>query len=203
MQLQPSMPPTYPLVTTAPNISSPVPTLMCPSDPANPKTVTATPNQGAHGNYVLCAGNTYYGNDGGGLALNGLFYCKSHTRISDISDGTSNTLLSSEIIISPDTTLNDLRGRYWNTWQGNVLFSTLYSPNTTVGDRSLYCNPLPLAPCQALGTTNTVQSARSYHAGGVNVGLADGSVRFCSNYIDITIWQNLATRAGGEVIGTW
>ena len=38
---------------------------------------------------------------------------------------------------------------------------------------------------------------------GGNVGWADGSVRFCSNNIDITTWQNLATRAGGEVLGEW
>src|SRR5262245_49349847 len=124
--------------------------------------------------------------------------------MTDVVDGTSNTLLSSEIILVRDAgTVLDLRGRYYNTWQGNVLFSTLNSPNTTVGDRSSYCIHTPKAPCQALGTTSMVQYARSYHAGGVNVGLADGSVRFITDGIDITIYRGLGTRADGEVIGSY
>ncbi len=43
-------------------------------------------------------------------------------------------------------------------------------------------------------------AARSYHSGGVNVGFADGSVRFIKNSIALTAWQALGTRAGGEVI---
>jgi prepilin-type processing-associated H-X9-DG protein len=43
-------------------------------------------------------------------------------------------------------------------------------------------------------------AARSYHSGGVNVGFADGSVRFIKNSINLTTWQGLGTRAGNEVI---
>ena len=43
-------------------------------------------------------------------------------------------------------------------------------------------------------------AARSYHSGGVNVGFADGSVRFIKNSINLYAWQALGTRAGGEVI---
>ena len=42
-------------------------------------------------------------------------------------------------------------------------------------------------------------AASSYHSGGVNVELADGSVRFVRQSIDFTLWQNAGTRAGGEV----
>lgn len=42
-------------------------------------------------------------------------------------------------------------------------------------------------------------AASSYHAGGVNVGMCDGSVRFVSDNIDFTMWQNMGSRAGGEV----
>jgi prepilin-type N-terminal cleavage/methylation domain-containing protein/prepilin-type processing-associated H-X9-DG protein len=45
------------------------------------------------------------------------------------------------------------------------------------------------------------KAARSYHPGGVNVLLADGSVRFITNAIDWDVWMALGTRAGGEVIG--
>jgi prepilin-type processing-associated H-X9-DG protein len=42
-------------------------------------------------------------------------------------------------------------------------------------------------------------TSRSYHPGGVNALLMDGSVRFVSNQIGLDVWRALATRAGGEV----
>ena len=72
-----------------------------------------------------------------------------------------------------------------------------------MGDRSSYCiDSAPFAPCQGLTTSNVVQSARSRHTGGVNGLLADGSVRFVSNTVDLTTWQWLGTRAGGEVLSS-
>ncbi|MDD3590513.1 MAG: DUF1559 domain-containing protein [Thermoguttaceae bacterium] len=41
-------------------------------------------------------------------------------------------------------------------------------------------------------------AARSYHSGGVNVLVADGSVRFVSDTVNIDVWHGLATVAGGE-----
>jgi prepilin-type N-terminal cleavage/methylation domain-containing protein/prepilin-type processing-associated H-X9-DG protein len=41
-------------------------------------------------------------------------------------------------------------------------------------------------------------AASSYHTGGVNVCMADGSVRFIRDSINFTVWQNIGTRAGGE-----
>lgn len=46
-------------------------------------------------------------------------------------------------------------------------------------------------------------TARSYHSGGVNILLMDGSVRFVGNGLDLTIWRALFTRAGGEVVGPY
>jgi prepilin-type processing-associated H-X9-DG protein len=56
-------------------------------------------------------------------------------------------------------------------------------------------------PCSA-GTAETgVQiGVRSYHPGGVNVGLADGSVKFVKNTIDLGIWRALSSTRGGEVV---
>jgi prepilin-type processing-associated H-X9-DG protein len=49
--------------------------------------------------------------------------------------------------------------------------------------------------------TYRVVTARSYHSGGVNVLMMDGSVRFVSSSIDQNLWRGLGTRSGGEVIG--
>ena len=43
-------------------------------------------------------------------------------------------------------------------------------------------------------------TSRSYHPGGVNVLLMDGSCRFIKNSIAQTTWRALGTRAGGEVV---
>jgi len=45
-----------------------------------------------------------------------------------------------------------------------------------------------------------VFAARSYHPGGVNVAMGDGSVRWVGSAIDQAVWRSLGTRRGGEVI---
>ncbi|GAB5406764.1 MAG: DUF1559 domain-containing protein [Aureliella sp.] len=47
--------------------------------------------------------------------------------------------------------------------------------------------------------TYAAVTPRSYHTGGVQVGLADGSVHFLSQSIDLQTWRALGTRSGGEV----
>ena len=189
----------------------------CPSDGASPKVITSgwseSPggqpenSQGFSGNYVGLAGSTVFNpsSDANGENLNGIFYAHSKTRIADIRDGSSNTLLVGELVLveEPAGTMwvIDHRGRYWNIHQGNTLFSTLHPPNTTVGDRSTWCiDKPPHAPCQSNGTDNVFQALRSYHTGGVNVALADGSVQFLSENIDLTTYQALGSRNGGEVV---
>ncbi len=49
--------------------------------------------------------------------------------------------------------------------------------------------------------TYTAATARSFHAGGVNALLLDGSVRFVPNAISQAVWWALGTRMGGEVPG--
>ncbi len=195
--------------TNLPKKTTIAPTFMCPFDPTNPKVhngSSLTNAQGFHGNYMLCAGDSYF-NEGGyanSTDLNGIFYVASETSVKDIRDGTSNTLLSSEIILVPDGPIGsgkeDIRGRYHNVAHAGALFSTKYPPNTSQPDRHNYClNTIDEAPCTPT-LTNVIVSARSYHSGGVTGGLADGSVRFLSETIDITIYRALGTRAGEEVI---
>jgi prepilin-type N-terminal cleavage/methylation domain-containing protein len=195
--------------TDLPQKTATVPSFMCPSDGANPKVHNGSSlgnAQGFHGNYVLGAGDTYFNPGGttGSTNLNGLFYVASETRIGHIRDGTSNTLLSSEIILVPDGAIGsgqeDIRGRYHNVRHAGALVSTMYPPNTTEPDRHNYClNTVPQASCLQTGS-DVIVSARSYHTGGVTVGLADGSVRFISENIDLVLYNALGTRAGGEVV---
>ena len=77
-------------------------------------------------------------NSGSLFVSNGVFYGQSKTRITQIADGTSNTILASEIIIVPDNPnvgrSTDYRGCYYNGDQGGYLFTTFNTPNTTIGD---------------------------------------------------------------------
>jgi prepilin-type processing-associated H-X9-DG protein len=57
--------------------------------------------------------------------------------------------------------------------------------------------------CQGCGVDNSnFVNATSFHPGGCNVLLGDGSVRFVKSAISMRIWWSLGTRAGGEVISS-
>ena len=47
---------------------------------------------------------------------------------------------------------------------------------------------------------NGIFAARSYHPGGVNVAMGDGSVRFISETIELETWQYLGARADGKTV---
>ena len=49
-------------------------------------------------------------------------------------------------------------------------------------------------------TDISLMGAQSYHPGGVNVTLLDGSVKFVKDSINPAIWRAIATREGGEVV---
>jgi len=47
--------------------------------------------------------------------------------------------------------------------------------------------------------TYAAVTSRSHHQSGVNVALMDGSIHFITESIDRQLWQDLSTRAGGEI----
>ena len=130
--------------------------------------------------------------------------------IDSIKDGTSNTLLLSEVIVGTGANAGqynapfDLRGFSW--WGSASNFTGLMPPNTDypdVTESQSYCiypfqsNPPCTAPTSELLRVNF---ARSEHPGGVNAALADGSVRFIKETVAIPTYRALSTTRGAEVI---
>jgi prepilin-type processing-associated H-X9-DG protein len=74
---------------------------------------------------------------------------------------------------------------YAHTWYTHVL-----PPNSAIPDCSYRTGVY----------SDAVVSARSRHPGGVHAALADGSVRFVNESIDLALWRALSTRAGGESV---
>jgi prepilin-type processing-associated H-X9-DG protein len=49
---------------------------------------------------------------------------------------------------------------------------------------------------------HAIVSARSFHPGGVNLLMGDGTVKFMKDSTSIPTWRALGSRAGGEVISS-
>jgi type II secretory pathway pseudopilin PulG len=130
------------------------------------------------------------------------------TTFADIIDGTSNTAALSETVqgVSPNGNKNDYRGFIW--YGPFCFFNTNQAPNTTVEDIvwNFYLtaherHPLALANHTAGEADGHYLrlSARSWHVGGINAGLADGSVRFVQDQIDQKIWGAVGSTNGSEI----
>ncbi len=91
--------------------------------------------------------------------------------------------------------MNDAGNRWGHGTEGISLFGTVVPPNSTT---------YPWSTCKwgtnAASAQSTFINAASYHAGGVNVLIGDGSVRFLKNSINLMTWLALGTKAGNEVI---
>ena len=125
-------------------------------------------------------------------------------RLSAFQDGTSNTMINSEILVGISGTSLDLRGFSW--WAYSASYTGFLTPNSSQPDlmqSTGYCNyPYSGNPPCAGATTNTgiMLAARSRHPGGVNSAFADGSVHFIKNSVNPYVYRSLSTTKGGEVI---
>ena len=197
-----------------------VSTLLCPSDglgleviPANslPDSTNNVPT--TKGNY-LAFFNGWELNDVGdeGNSLKrAAFGINRGAKIRDIVDGTSNTMVMAEYLRGTPT---DLRGDFWTFQAGGACLFTRVTPNSSAPDVLVpnreWCNgpehdlPNKNLPCIQSNTSNwgdTTAASRSRHPGGVHTLLADGSVQFVSESVDLLIWRGLATIGGGEILG--
>jgi len=88
-------------------------------------------------------------------------------------------------------------GREWiNGSPAQTVFNTIAPPNWQFPT----CQD-----CSGCGWTDSdgVHPARSFHPGGANHALADGSVRMITETIDMKTYQHLGTRHGGEAVSNF
>jgi prepilin-type processing-associated H-X9-DG protein len=202
-----------------------VASFQCPSDsetklqviwPTNGKLIFTT-----RGNYAASWGNTVWSqqDSSGGPATRNIpvafrpsAFGHRPVRLADVSDGTSGTFFTGEVI---QGSLNDARGAVW-TLAG--VFMSRFTPNglrdyygvadppggggDRLGEgfcvsepgRELPCLTVPFPYYESYG------GSHSRHPGGVNAGFGDGSVRFVKESIAHPIWVGLNTIQGGEII---
>jgi prepilin-type N-terminal cleavage/methylation domain-containing protein/prepilin-type processing-associated H-X9-DG protein len=135
-------------------------------------------------------------------STSGIVYPESKVRMTDISDGTSNTLLFGETSSAQGRAL---LSRGWGgiqpwTWGFyNYNDAAPASPNNgwLMIDHKVLTFPIGYA---GAFSTNETPYTSAHSGGGVNVALCDGSIRFLPKSTDLAILQRLATRAGGEVV---
>lgn len=132
----------------------------------------------------------------------GVFYRDSKTRLADIPDGASNTLLTGERPASAD-----LQFGWWYAGAGQ-LFTGLGDTVLGVQEISLVFDPMyGCAPgpyrfsAGRFGNQCDMFHFWSPHAGGAHFGFADGSVRFIT-YSGAVFLPALASRSGGEVVSS-
>uniref|UniRef100_A0A7C4LLC6 DUF1559 domain-containing protein n=1 Tax=Schlesneria paludicola TaxID=360056 RepID=A0A7C4LLC6_9PLAN len=201
---------------------------LCPSDVQRPGATNYRANLG-YGPGVFGPEPPAIRGYAGNVA--GAFVHGEITRFGDFRDGTSQTILFSEKILGdgiPDrftpwadyfyfgprdiSTADDavsacgslshpnpphashggwtwLFGGWNSTWYNHVL-----PPNSPIPDCSEGGERMA-------GGGDGAYTARSFHPGGVNAALADGSARFISSTIDLSVWRALSTRAGDDAIG--
>ena len=129
------------------------------------------------------------------------------TKFAEFTDGTSNTMLLSEVVFPSSDEVYDIRGDFLNDGDPCTEYMTINTPNASVSDVSPFVppggpNPQPFNPADppyAQGN-NGHKAARSRHPGGVNVAFADGSVRMIQDSIAQPTWQAMGTMNGDEVI---
>jgi prepilin-type N-terminal cleavage/methylation domain-containing protein/prepilin-type processing-associated H-X9-DG protein len=189
--------------------------LLCPSD-ALPETVVEVPPTNwlippwARGFY----GMSSYGGSagtrsltpGGSPSRDGIFWIDSNVRLSDITDGASNTLLFGERyhrdpeydrrqpVVFPGTAPIAQIGKW----------GFIVGPPGIMGNVTLHSaapiNYRTATDGDALALANRGAAFGSGHMHGANFAFADGHVRFVSDSIPLSTLQALSTRAGGEVV---
>lgn len=118
-----------------------------------------------------------------------MFGENSSTKASAVTDGLSNTLMIGE------TTLNVYNGRT-ASWGYRGWVMTGVDVETTGINRWYYAVGVPVIP-ERLGSWG---QAGSSHVGGAHFTMGDGTVRFLSENMNLTLLTNLAKMADNSVV---
>ncbi len=178
-----------------------LPTVACPSDPASGQV------QWTHEGYLVAC-TDYLGVHGTNYQTHdGVFTYDLPIRLGEIADGQSNTLLIGERPPSTD---------FWYGWWYATGSGSRSTGDVTLGVAELnlvhtpgglgmgtYLDDCPPGPYRFTAGRNEQCNTLhfwSYHSGGANIAMADGSVRLIPYSIEEPVMQALATRAGGEVV---
>jgi hypothetical protein len=121
----------------------------------------------------------------------GVFYARSSTRISDISDGTTHTIFVVET--------REPSAAVWIDGGTAAVASRRYLDSNPPGyagpENSLNYKPYYVANGQGI---DSLFGPSSQHPGGISHLFGDGSVRVISPNINAIVYDSLVTRAGGE-----
>jgi prepilin-type N-terminal cleavage/methylation domain-containing protein/prepilin-type processing-associated H-X9-DG protein len=190
-------------------ISTVVPNFACPSVPGyTDGTARGIPNGRAPLDYIaffsVDTANTYVkplppaDQTGQGIMGRGV-----NRRITEITDGTSNTLLLVE-----DGGRNQvwINGKQYPAAPGNPLTAGGAWANCCLGGSVNWFYGFDLATNNYYGpcAVNCVNASQiySFHSGGANVLMGDGSVHFLHDTANINTVVSLLTRSGGEIIAS-
>jgi competence protein ComGC len=168
-------------------------------------------------NYFLVAGTKHALEDN-----DGLFYRDSGVKLTDITDGTSNTVMTIESSKGDGGTKavslarqhvrlkkEDLKGLKDEAGvtefkDSKNIVGTRGSSwmdgrflQSTINLNRAFNDTKPDVDC---GGEGGLSGPRAERLTGTNVGMADGSVRFVVDTVKLETWKALATRAGGEVL---
>jgi prepilin-type processing-associated H-X9-DG protein len=139
--------------------------------------------------------------------LRGVLQRNRGTRISNILDGTSNTLVITEDAGRPGFWTSEGRGPNNNNpgggnlpvQNGRVRGAGWADSFNSIPLHSFTGDGLRVPGTCGINCTNN-NEAFGFHPGGVNAGFADGSVQFLSEDMPLQVYAALITRAGGEIV---
>jgi prepilin-type N-terminal cleavage/methylation domain-containing protein/prepilin-type processing-associated H-X9-DG protein len=130
----------------------------------------------------------------------GIFFKDSKVHMTDITDGTSNTLLFGERNFretGPCTSTGQIPWNItdWGAW------GVTNGTNNALGDNGgSSWVPINFTCVTATDATPRLNAWGSLHTGGANFAFADGSVHFLGTTTNLVVLQALSTRATGEVV---
>lgn len=149
------------------------------------------------------------GAEDGFASSDGIFFFNSATRIADIRDGTSTTVLVGESLPDQDLFGTDYSGNpqkvdHWYIGSGELETYAGYPGNSAEVSECLGSTACPInsLKIESSPINDKELCFGSNHPQGVNIGFADGHIQFLTSDIDATTWAAVGSRNGREAVGS-